>query len=203
MAQQQTRSGAPAARPSTFDVIVVGSGASGGWAAKRLSEAGVKVALLDAGRALTTAATRARARVRAPLPQPGAGRDPQVAPHPEGLLRLHRIELRLVPQRRGGALHDRRGQALLLAGPHEGGGRAHERVGPSELSLLGARLQGKSHDGFGEDWPLSYDDVAPYYDIVEDYVGITGIAEGVPSCRTRSSTRRWACAASSGTCASR
>ena len=38
-----------------YDVIVVGSGASGGWAAKRLTEAGVKVALLDAGRALTAA----------------------------------------------------------------------------------------------------------------------------------------------------
>ena len=39
----------------TFDVIVVGSGASGGWAAKRLAEAGVNVGLLDAGRALTDA----------------------------------------------------------------------------------------------------------------------------------------------------
>ena len=36
-----------------------------------------------------------------------------------------------------------------------------------------------SHDGFGEDWPLGYDDLAPYYDIVEDYVGITGMAEDV------------------------
>ena len=44
----------------------------------------------------------------------------------------------------------------------------------SELDFKAA-----SHDGFGEDWPLAYDDLAPYYDIVEDYVGITGIAEGV------------------------
>ncbi len=36
-----------------------------------------------------------------------------------------------------------------------------------------------SYDGFGEDWPLSYADVAPYYDLVEDYVGIIGISEGV------------------------
>ncbi|MGH9160068.1 MAG: NAD(P)-binding protein, partial [Vicinamibacteraceae bacterium] len=43
----------PAGR--SFDVLVVGSGASGGWAAKRLSEAGLSVALLDAGRKLTQA----------------------------------------------------------------------------------------------------------------------------------------------------
>src|SRR5262249_56271469 len=35
-----------------------------------------------------------------------------------------------------------------------------------------------SRDGYGDDWPISYADVAPYYDIVEKYVGITGAAEG-------------------------
>ena len=35
-----------------------------------------------------------------------------------------------------------------------------------------------SHDGFGQDWPLSYKDVEPYYDLVERYVGITGMREG-------------------------
>src|SRR5439155_24388859 len=34
-------------------------------------------------------------------------------------------------------------------------------------------------DGYGEDWPVSYKDLVPYYDLVEDYVGITGIPEGV------------------------
>ena len=36
-----------------------------------------------------------------------------------------------------------------------------------------------SHDGYGEDWPISYKDIAPYYDLVEKYVGITGMAEGL------------------------
>jgi choline dehydrogenase-like flavoprotein len=40
-------------------------------------------------------------------------------------------------------------------------------------------LKAASRDGFGEDWPLSYRDLAPYYDLVEDYVGISGLAEGL------------------------
>jgi len=41
--------------PSTFDIVIVGAGASGGWAAKRLAEAGLRVALVDAGRPHTDA----------------------------------------------------------------------------------------------------------------------------------------------------
>ena len=37
-----------------------------------------------------------------------------------------------------------------------------------------------SHDGYGDDWPISYDEMAPYYEIVERYVGISGQAEGLP-----------------------
>ena len=128
----------------TFDVIVVGSGASGGWAAKRLAEAGVKVGLLDAGRALTAADyTEHEPRLQAEVPERGPRGHP---PHParaEGLLRLHGVELRLVPQRPRGAVHHGRGEALLVAGAHEGGGGAHERLGAAELSLLRPRLQGR------------------------------------------------------------
>ena len=41
-------------------------------------------------------------------------------------------------------------------------------------------LHGKSFDGYGEDWPISYKDLVPYYELVEDYVGISGQAENVP-----------------------
>ena len=41
-------------------------------------------------------------------------------------------------------------------------------------------LKGRSFDGKGDDWPLSYADLAPYYDLVERYVGVSGQAEQVP-----------------------
>jgi len=41
-----------------------------------------------------------------------------------------------------------------------------------------------SRDGYGDDWPIGYADLAPYYDIVERYVGITGAAEAMKCCPT-------------------
>jgi choline dehydrogenase-like flavoprotein len=51
--------------------------------------------------------------------------------------------------------------------------------GRVSLRFSDADFKAASHDGYGEDWPLSYSDLAPYYDLVEKYVGITGMAEGL------------------------
>ncbi|MGH8402572.1 MAG: GMC oxidoreductase, partial [Gammaproteobacteria bacterium] len=48
------------------------------------------------------------------------------------------------------------------------------------LRLSDLDFKAASLDGYGEDWPISYKDVAPYYDLVESYVGIAGRAEGIP-----------------------
>ena len=53
-------------RRATFDVVIVGSGASGGWAAKRLTEAGLRVAVLEAGRQLTDADYKEHVRLAVP-----------------------------------------------------------------------------------------------------------------------------------------
>src|SRR5579885_1101133 len=58
------------------------------------------------------------------------------------------------------------------------GGRTHV-WGRQSYRLSGLDFKAASHDGYGVDWPISYKDLAPYYDIVEEYVGITGIPEGV------------------------
>src|SRR5262245_61642558 len=64
------------------------------------------------------------------------------------------------------------GRMQVVGGRTNVWGRQSYRL--SELDFKAA-----SYDGYGEDWPLGYADVGPYYDLVEDYVGSTGIPEGV------------------------
>ena len=164
----------------TFDVIVVGSGASGGWAAKRLAEAGVNVGLLDAGRALTDADYKEH--------QPAAdlayrNRAPEVIRRTRPVQKdcyacsewnydWFRNDIEEPYTTAKDKPFSWQGRMQVVGGRTNVWGRQSYRF--SDLDFKPA-----SHDGFGEDWPLGYDDVAPYYDLVEDYVGITGMAEGV------------------------
>ncbi len=164
-----------------FDAIVVGSGASGGWAAKRLSEAGVKVAILEAGR-----------------PQ---GDKDFVEHVPEWDLKYRNRSdeyIRRTRPRQRDCYACREWNYHWFANDLEEpyttpddkpfswqgrmrvvGGRTNV-WGRQSYRLSQQDLKGKSFDGYGEDWPLEYADLAPYYDIVEEYVGITGQTEGVP-----------------------
>jgi choline dehydrogenase-like flavoprotein len=163
-----------------FDVLVVGSGASGGWAAKRLTEAGLKVAILEAGR-----------------PQS----DQNFREHePAFDLKYHNLSGQAILKTRPiqGTLSDCSeyiynwfvndldepyttpsgkpyhwiGRVRMTGGRTNVWGRVCLRY--SDLDFKAASL-----DGYGEDWPLAYRDLAPYYDLVEEYVGITGMAEGL------------------------
>ena len=176
-----------------FDVIVVGSGASGGWAAKRLSEAGLNVALVDAGR--RTAASdfsehkpdfELKYRNRADeADASGRGRARTTAtPAPSTTTTGSSTTSRSRTRRRQDKPFSWQGRTAHRSAAARTSGRA--RATGSAITTSRRRR----FDGYGEDWPLGYDDLAPYYDLVEDYVGICGHAEGVPSCPTASSCRR-------------
>ena len=62
--------------------------------------------------------------------------------------------------------------------PHSGGRTLH--WGRQSFRLAEFDFKAASIDGFGVDWPFTYADLAPYYDKVEDYVGIQGFKEGLP-----------------------
>src|SRR3989449_1600656 len=163
---------------SQFDAVVVGSGASGGWACKRLSEAGLKVALVDAGRPQVDKnftehdpvfslkyRNRAREIIRKTRPIQGN----VASEYNYDWFSNDLEEPYSVPP---DMPFSWMGRLRVTGGRTNVWGRQSYRF--SDLDFKSA-----SHDGFGDDWPLGYDDVAPYYDLVEDYVGITGLSEGV------------------------
>ncbi len=164
-------------RPEPFDAIVVGSGATGGWAAKRLTEAGMRVALLEAGPKTTPQEfTEHRQAWQYPYlgKKSGIAKDRPI----QSLCYACRegnhqwfVNDRENPYTQDRPFHWIRQRAL--GGRTLSWGRQSYRM--SDLDFKAA-----SHDGYGEDWPISYADLAPYYDIVERYVGISGQNEGLP-----------------------
>jgi glucoside 3-dehydrogenase (cytochrome c) catalytic subunit len=165
----------------TFDVIVIGSGASGGWAAKRLSEAGVKVALVEAG----------KPQGDKDFVEHVPAFDLKYRNMADNLLRRTRPKQRdcyacrewnydwfvndleepyTTPKDKPFSWQ---GRTRVVGGRTNVWGRQSYRLSQQDL-------KGKSFDGYGEDWPLEYDDLVPYYEIVEKYVGISGQAENVP-----------------------
>jgi len=165
---------------AAFDVIVVGSGATGGWVAKRATEAGLRVALVEAGRKADDGEFREhvpqsslpyRGRSKAPLARLRPQQSPSYACD-EWNAHFYVNDLE-EPYTIGNEPFPWVGRIRLVGGRTNVWGRQSYRF--SDLDFKAA-----SHDGHGVDWPVSYADLAPYYDIVERYVGISGQAEGHP-----------------------
>ncbi len=164
---------------SHFDAIVVGSGASGGWACKRLAEAGLKVALLEAGGPQSDANFTEH---KAPFELKYRALAPEIVRKTRPIQSYFSCDeynykwfcndldepYTTPPDKPFHWL----GRLRVTGGRTNVWGRLSLRM--SDLDFKAA-----SRDGYGEDWPLSYGDLAPYYDLVEEYVGIAGQAEGL------------------------
>ena len=164
----------------TFDVLVIGSGASGGWAAKQLAESGLKVGLLDAGRVLSPSDySEHKSAFDLPYRNKAENLIRKTRPKQKDCYACREFnydwfvnDLEEPYSTAEGKPFSWQGRTRVIGGRTNVWGRQSYRM--SEQDFKGA-----SFDGFGEDWPLSYTDLAPYYDKVEEYVGITGMAEGV------------------------
>lgn len=167
--------------PEPYDVIVVGSGASGGWACKRLAEAGLKVALVDAGRPQSDANfTEHKPAYELPFRNQALyllartqAVQMQCYACDEFTHNWYCNDLDEPYTTDPGMPFSWQGRVRMTGGRTNCWGRVSLRMSHYDFKAA-------SYDGFGVDWPLDYPDLAPYYDLVEEYVGITGMLEGLP-----------------------
>jgi choline dehydrogenase-like flavoprotein len=163
----------------SYDAVIVGAGASGGWAAKRLAEAGLRVALVDAGRPLGDGDFREHRQAHE---LPYRNRAPEVVrrtrPRQSECYACteHNYDWFVNDLEEPYTTPDDKpfswqGRMRITGGRTNVWARLSYRL--SELDFKAA-----SFDGHGVDWPIGLADLAPYYDIVEDYVGVSGQAEG-------------------------
>jgi choline dehydrogenase-like flavoprotein len=166
-----------------FDAIVVGSGISGGWAAKELTEQGLKVLLLERGPKVTHRrdyVTEGKATwdlpLRGQIPQEELDRDYPVQKQCYAVDDFTRHFFVKDSQHPYATPQDKpfswiRGYQL--------GGRSlswhRQSYRWSDLDF-----EANKQDGHGIDWPIRYADLAPWYDHVETFAGISGSIEGLP-----------------------
>jgi choline dehydrogenase-like flavoprotein len=162
----------------TYDAIVVGSGISGGWAAKELCENGLKVLMLERGK---------------PVEHPNyptATKDPWDFPYRN---RLTEEDTRKSPiqARHWSYRYDNKHFYINdLENPYEEIKRFDWVRGDTVggRSILWSRqclrfsdldFEANKKDGFGVDWPIRYKDISPWYDYAETFIGVSGKAEGL------------------------
>lgn len=165
-----------------FDAIVVGSGITGGWAAKELTEAGLKVLMIERGREIRHQQDYAT-ETKAPWEMPFRGEgdaELYARDYPVQMLNRHFNEYT-----QGHFVNDAENPYVTPGGKEFTWFRSYQLGG---RSLTWGRqtyrwsdydFDANRRDGFGTDWPIRYADVAPWYDKVEDFIGVSGAAEGL------------------------
>jgi choline dehydrogenase-like flavoprotein len=162
--------------PKTYDVCIIGSGAAGGTAAKVLTEGGLSVALLEAGPPLVPETDYKEHVWPYDLPHRGAGVGGRARQglEDEFLAPNGAWEIEGEPYVSAPGSRFRWFRSRIVGGRTNHWGRIALRMAPVDFKV-------RSHDGTGDDWPLSYEDLAPYYDKVESYIGVFGTKENIPS----------------------
>jgi choline dehydrogenase-like flavoprotein len=167
---------------NNFDAIVVGSGISGGWAIKELTERGLKVLLIERG-SETIHGTDYVGEGKAPWELSYRGAIPEDTLNTEYFIQKQCYALNgatkqfFVNDRQHPYISEKKKPFSWIRG-YQLGGRSllwyRQSYRWSEMDFNANKL-----DGFGVDWPIRYKDIAPWYDHVETFAGISGSKEGL------------------------
>jgi len=164
---------------NVFDAIVVGSGISGGWAAKELTEKGMKVILLERGR-----------NIEHVKDYPNATKNPWDFPHRGGrtqqMIKDYPVLKRDYPlselnldywAKDSECPYTEVKRFDWFRGYHVGGRSL--MWGRQSYRWSDIDFEANAKEGIGTDWPVRYKDIAPWYDYVETFAGISGSKEGL------------------------
>jgi choline dehydrogenase-like flavoprotein len=153
-----------------YDVCIVGSGAGGGMAAYVLTKAGARVVMLEAGPSWFASKDSKMLTPNYATPHRGAA----IHGRPFGEFDAcdGGWEIDGEPYTKAPGTQFSWWRARMLGGRTNHWGRISLRFGPDDF-------RGKSVDGLGDDWPIGYDDVKPYYDNIDRFIGLYGSNEGL------------------------
>lgn len=156
-----------------YDAIIVGSGAGGGMATKILADAGLKVALVEAGGFFDPKDEETRTQLKFPWQSPRRGASSTRA--------FGDFDMSWGDWAVDGEPYTMKDdtnffwwRARMLGGRTNHWGRISLRFGPNDFKH-------KDIDGLGENWPIGYEDVKPFYDRLDKMVGVFGSKEGLPN----------------------
>ena len=155
-----------------YDAVIVGSGAGGGMAAYVLAKAGLKVCLLEAGPDFDPAVNSSQ--LKNPWESPRRGASTKFRPFGDFDGSWWGWEIDGEPFTTKDNTKWDWWRARMVGGRTNHWGRISLRFGPDDFRR-------RSIDGLGEDWPISYNDIKPYYDKVDQLIGVFGTNEGLPN----------------------
>ncbi len=164
---------------NTYDAIVVGTGISGGWAAKELCEKGLKTLVLERGRDVKHIVDYEDMKPSWELPHRGlkTQEDIRLSPIQSGVYNYNEVTKKFFVNDLDHPYEQVK--PFEWARGYQVGGRSliwgRQCYRRSEIDFAA-----NANDGYGVDWPIRYKDIAPWYDYVEPFVGISGSLEGLP-----------------------
>lgn len=152
-------------QPKKYDAVIIGSGAGGGMATYVLAKAGLKVALLEAGPYYDPAVDSAQ--LKNPWESPRRGASTKFRPFGDFDGCYWGWEIDGEPYTQAPGSNWEWWRARMLGGRTNHWGRISLRFGPKDFKH-------RDVDGLGENWPISYDDIKPYYDKIDKLLGVFG-----------------------------